>query len=332
MLTRIKHFTIGALYVAMLAGLFWFIAYPAGAVLPNIFATQPSGNVAASLLDTNFTFLESQGVQGLTTTGSSNAYVATPADAWVTGYSGYSGRALTIIPSFTNTAASTINVSGLGAVSLYKNVSGVATAIASGDMVFGIPAVIVCDGTGFLLTNPPVNTAGSTALTLLSSVNASGAASVSFNSTVITSTYTKYIVEFDGVYLPSGTSLYLTESTNNGVSYLSSNYKWGGSTVTVGSATVTGYGSASDGRLKMDLGVGGAGSLGAAFSGTVKFSNPFLSSSICQFLWELQGGDATIADWHGGGFNTTTTNINNIKFTADSGNITGHFALYGLAP
>ncbi len=34
------------------------------AVLPNIFATQPSGNVAASLLDTNFTFLESQGVQG----------------------------------------------------------------------------------------------------------------------------------------------------------------------------------------------------------------------------------------------------------------------------
>ena len=54
-------------------------------VLPNIFATQPTGNVQASLLDVNFTTLESQGVQGLSTTGSSNAYIATPADAWVTG-------------------------------------------------------------------------------------------------------------------------------------------------------------------------------------------------------------------------------------------------------
>lgn len=132
----------------------FILAAPAYAVLPNIFATQPAGNVQASLLDTNFTFLESQGVQGLTTTGSSNAYVATPADAWLTGYSAYVGRALTVKPSFTNTGASTINVSVLGGASIYKNVAGVQTALASGDIVSGTPAILICDGSGFLLANP----------------------------------------------------------------------------------------------------------------------------------------------------------------------------------
>lgn len=129
------------------------------AVLPTVFATYPSGNVPASLLDANFTFLEKQGVQGLTTTGTSNAYVATPADAWVTGYAQYVARALTVIPNFTNTSSSTINVSSLGAASIYKNVSGVQTAIAAGDMVSGTPAILICDGTGFLLANPTAATA-----------------------------------------------------------------------------------------------------------------------------------------------------------------------------
>lgn len=158
MFKRIGHiFLAAALLIAS--------SFPANAVLPNIFATQPSGNVAASLLDQNFTFVENQGVQGLTTTGSSNAYVATPADAWVTGYSSYVGRALTVKPNFTNTAAATINVSGLGAASIYKNVGGVATALASGDMVSAIPAVLVCDGTGFLLANPTISTSSTNKLT-----------------------------------------------------------------------------------------------------------------------------------------------------------------------
>lgn len=129
----------------------------AQAVLPNIFATQPTGNVPASYLDANFTFLESQGVQGITTTGSSNAYIATPADAWTPGYSSFIARALTIMPNFTNTSSATINVSSLGNASIYKNVGGVSTSLSAGDMTSGIPAVIVCDGTNFLLTNPTSN-------------------------------------------------------------------------------------------------------------------------------------------------------------------------------
>lgn len=143
----------------LLLALFLAVSSSAQAVLPNIFATQPAGNVPASLLDTNFTFLESQGVQGFTTTGTPNAYIATPADAWVTGYASYVGRALTVVPNFTNTGAGTINVSGLGTAAIYKNLAGVSTALGSGDIVSGIPAILVCDGTGFLLANPATVTA-----------------------------------------------------------------------------------------------------------------------------------------------------------------------------
>lgn len=144
---RIKLFT-------SLFALLTLSALSAPAVMPNIFATQPAGNVQASTLDTNFTFLENQGVQGLATTGSSNTYVLTPPDAWLTSYSQYVGRALTVVPNFGNTGAATFNVSGLGAASIYKNVNGTQTALSSGDIVSGTPAILVCDGTGFLLANP----------------------------------------------------------------------------------------------------------------------------------------------------------------------------------
>ena len=180
-----------ALLVAML-----LVCNPAQAVLPTIFATQSTGNVAASLLDTNFTFLESQGVQAFAPSGSSNTYVATPSDAWVTGYSSYVGRALTVKPNFTNTGASTINVSGLGAAAIYKNASGVATALASGDIVSGLPAILICDGTGFILINP-TNTVTSGAL--LASNNLSDLSSLStsltnlgFSSSLNTTGYQKF--------------------------------------------------------------------------------------------------------------------------------------------
>lgn len=130
-----------------------FVA-PSFADLPNIFATMPAGNVSASLLDENFTFLETQGVQGFATTGTANSYIASPQDAWTVGYSSYIGRALTVVPNFTNTGSATVNVSGLGSASIYKNSLGVSTALASGDIVNGIPAILICDGTGFLLANP----------------------------------------------------------------------------------------------------------------------------------------------------------------------------------
>lgn len=117
--------------------------------LPTIFATLPSGDVAASLLDTNFSVLEGGMIQSVTSTGVANTYILTPTDAWVTGYSQYKGRPLSVIFNVNNTGATSVNVSGLGAVTLYKNVAGTGTALVSGDLVAGVPYIIVCDGTNF---------------------------------------------------------------------------------------------------------------------------------------------------------------------------------------
>lgn len=126
--------------------------------LPNVFATTPAGNVPASQLDTNFTFLEVQGVQSAATTGSANTYLLTPADAWVTTYANYIGRPLVIIPNVSNTSGSTLNVSGLGAITIKKNVGGGLVALTSGDLIIAIPYQVAFDGTQFVLLTPNITT------------------------------------------------------------------------------------------------------------------------------------------------------------------------------
>lgn len=131
-------------------------------VLPTIFATYPAGNVAASLLDANFSFVEVQGVQAILTTGTADTYILTPSDAWLTSYAGYAGRALTVIFNATNTGSSTVNVSGLGAVALGKNIAGAHTVLSAADIVLNVPYIITCDGAKFWLSTPNGATSTST--------------------------------------------------------------------------------------------------------------------------------------------------------------------------
>lgn len=301
---------------------------PAFAVLPNIFATQPSGNVAASLLDQNYTFLEKQGVQGLTTSGSSNAYVATPADAWVTGYSNYVGRALTVVPNFTNSAASTINVSGLGAASIYKNVGGVATALASGDIVTSVPAVIVCDGTGFLLVNPTPPSASSSAMVLLSTQTITNAASV-LDTTHITSAYTHYIFECSNLTPSSGTpSGFIT--LQQGGSFVSSGY---GSQYNITNSGGNTAGAQANGS-QLNI-TGSAPGISAVFPNTFVFefwvpNLPYVNYMFrtTQFTSSVSAGMAYIA---GGGFESANAVTTGVKFAFSGGNIaTATCNLYGI--
>lgn len=320
---RLWALTIAALFIGT-------IVYPTFAALPNIFATQPTGNVSASLLDTNFTFLEAQGVQALTTTGSSNAYIATPADAWATGYSSYTSRALTIKPNFTNSGAATINVSGLGTVSMYKNVSGVATALIAGDVVSGIPAIIVCDGTNFLLTNPTSTASSSGALILLKTTNAVAQASVTFDSTVITTAYNKYIIEFDGVYTSGGDEILFTISTNNGSTYLATGYSIEG-TSQVGAGAVTPFNAASATSMDLTQTTGSPTSASASSSGTIKFSD--VAGAQIKLFYTMSGApSATYAQYlQGLALNSSTLYLNNIKIAPAAGTFTGNFHLYGVS-
>jgi hypothetical protein len=172
-------------------------------------------------------------------------------------------------------------------------------------------------------------------MTLLATVNASGASSVTFNSTYITTTYNKYVVEFDGVYTNDGGTIYLTLSTNNGSTYLSSNYSQSGCIGTGGG----GYTCATVGsKAQIDLGNGcdvTSSTSTLVSAGTVKLSN--LAQAVQAMITSdtFFGGTACANNQQRmdtGGFNSTTTAINNIKFTDGlGGTITGNFHLYGLS-
>lgn len=83
-----------------------------------------------------------------TSTGSSNAYVMTPATAPPTLVA---GMGVVMTPNFTNTAAATLNISGLGAKSI-KRISGV--DVTSGEIVSGQPIFMLYDGTQFVIPFP----------------------------------------------------------------------------------------------------------------------------------------------------------------------------------
>ena len=248
------------------------------------------------------------------------------------GYSSYSSRALTVKPNFTNSGASTINVSGLGTASIYKNVSGVATALVAGDIVSGIPAILICDGTNFLLTNPTSTASSSGALILLKTINAAAQASVVFDSTVITSAYNKYVIEYDGLYTAAGSDdLRLSFSTNNGSTYITSGYYSNG--IRVISGTVTG--TFDNNTAYIDI-TGANSVLGssasAPTSGTIKFSNPSASAQINVDISCSTPQTSGLGFFKATGTNTSTTAINNGKIvSSDASNITGNFHLYGIA-
>ncbi len=83
---------------------------------------------------------------GGTSTGSANTYAVTCSPAWAA-YE--SGRALAFVPNVSNTGATTINVNGLGARTVrYKN-----QALVGGELVAGVEALLVYDGTIFELIN-----------------------------------------------------------------------------------------------------------------------------------------------------------------------------------
>ncbi len=84
----------------------------------------------------------------ITTAGGTTTYTLTPTPA-VGAY--VTGQSFNIKMNATNTGASTINVSGLGAKSLTK---GGATALSSGDLLIDGVYTIKYDGTQFQVSNP----------------------------------------------------------------------------------------------------------------------------------------------------------------------------------
>ena len=86
--------------------------------LTTIFATQPTGNVAASTLDVNFNEVAAMGITQCTASGT-NSINLTPLSNQpaVTAYQNYQNFGF--VAAASSTGSVTINVSGLGAIGLY---------------------------------------------------------------------------------------------------------------------------------------------------------------------------------------------------------------------
>jgi len=120
--------------------------------IPNIFATQPSGNVPASYLDTNFALISNYNTFSnyLVDSGAANAYVVT-FPAGTTG-SLAAGLLINFKAGADNTGASTLAVNGMTA----KNITNYdATALAAGQIKAGAIVSVIYDGTQFKLAGQP---------------------------------------------------------------------------------------------------------------------------------------------------------------------------------
>jgi hypothetical protein len=210
-----------------------------------------------------------------------------------------------------------------------SGMTGNASFTANGIICGGITstAAFQSAGTGTagqLLTNnagalPTWTGAGS--LVLLNSQNASSSASIAFSSTYLTSTYNNYIVVLSNVQYSTSSSLELVFSTNNGSTYLASNYL-GGTLYNQTSAGVAWGNLVATTYCYMDnIGTG-------QYNNFVIYLENFTSNLYPQVSGTSnRSGYMELLSCQ----NTANNIINNIKFLPAAGTITaGTFTLFGV--
>lgn len=162
----------------------------------------------------------------------------------------------------------------------------------------------------------------------LSTQTASASGSLSFTS-LITSTYPVYYVKIRNL-LPAtnATTLNLTFSTNNGSSYLASNYQYSKYSI-YEAGTVTG---SNNSTTAIQLVTSCSNTSARTINGEIYFYG--LAQSVvatCLLEATAEDSNAHIVTTIAIGANTGTTAINAIKFAMSSGNITsGTISLYGM--
>ena len=177
---------------------------------------------------------------------------------------------------------------------------------------------------------------------LLNTTTISDQANVTFNSTLITSTYKKYVVEFISCKLASDTYMSLFTSTDNGSSYAtSSGYQTTGAIFDASAASNALYTRNNNGANDLTL-IGNAETVdnGYLFNLTVEIYDPTKSGSgekgvlFRGFYNPPDGNMAAVygsGTFRAGGDGAGSTAVNNIKFQAGSGNLaSGTVKLYGV--
>ena len=212
----------------------------------------------------------------------------------------------------TSFTAYSVICGGTTTTGVLQNVSGIGSSTQ----------VLTSSGSGL----PSWSSAPSGSLVLLLTQTASSSASLSFNSTYITSTYSTYVVIISGINNASGSSiLNMDWSINNGSTYLNSAYSSGNNSNAYNSATLNNGNSSTTNPLIPSL-----TNASVVLSGTLFITLP--QSLTASFTGQLFVPDSTVSNSWAYGYNSGTTTINNIKFSYSSGNITsGTISLYGVA-
>jgi hypothetical protein len=173
--------------------------------------------------------------------------------------------------------------------------------------------VMTSNGTNWTSATPP--------WTLLQTQTPSAVASITFTSSLITSTYQTYMLIFNSIVSAAGSTINLTISTDNGGSYLNSGYHSGCMFNAYNANTWTNQNSTTAFQLLTGL------SSTNETAGKLFFYGAGQSKQFC-----LEG-DFSVANtyWqkcHGS--NTGTTAINNIKIAITASTFSGTVSLYGL--
>jgi hypothetical protein len=291
-------------------------------------AVGPSGNNINLVGSSGITVTGNPGTSTLTVTPSGNVPTTFTEN---TGTATPAANNLNIVA--TVNAAGTTPHTTTGSGSTVTIATQYAQAIASTNATnVGLAAFnsaqFTVDANGFVSVS-----SGGSALVLLQTQTANNVANITFNSTFITSTYKNYlIVMTDVVPVTNAVTLSAQVSTNNGTTYLNTNYNC---IAIVTSATPGTTGASSTTSIIFNTSNLINNTAGRGLSGNIYLNNlttgsgfPAIYGSGSHF--ENTAGVFVVDQW--GGNLPTTIVVNNIRFSMSAGNIsTGTFSLYGIA-
>lgn len=234
----------------------------------------------------------------------------------------------------TNNATNTSNPitvpqggTGNSSLTAYSVMCGGTTTTGNVQSVSGLGSsgqVLTSNGAGALPTWQASSPSGAGTI-LLQTLTASSSSNLTFTSTYITNTYNSYMILFDNLAPSSSTvQLLMDWSTDNGSTYLNSNYTSGVNSTAYGSATWTNANSTTTSPLSTTT-----SSTGNRLSGNIIIVNLTSGSPYASYTGRMFNSAGTNMILFGANSGTT---VNNIRFTFSSGNISsGKISLYGIA-
>ncbi len=286
------------------------------------------GSTAGGIKIPTASDLQKQSFTFGTVGGTANAITLTHSPV-VSAYT--NGLYLSFKAASANTGATTVNVDGLGVKNIYKVYNGALTALSSGDIISGAIYGLFYDGTQFQIDGviPTVTPSG---LVLLDTQTAASSASISFGSSIITSTYDEYVIELEDLFCSTtANALNIETSTDNGSTFKTALNIFEQISTTAVSVSTT---SSTSIKLIDSSPISGGTLANCAIHGTIKIYNSNNSSfrgiiANCQ----VGGSSGRAAGRSNASINAGSgTRLNNIKISYDSGNISsGTIRIYGIS-